>query len=79
MDDWEFDNFVGHMTEQINEKLKIEKTFAEVKATQIDSDKRLGDKPGTIWQMERDLREAGFRNVDCIWKYQNLAVIAATK
>ena len=36
------------------------------------------DKPGTVWDMCNDLKLAGFRFVDCLFKYQNLAVIAAT-
>lgn len=76
---WEFDNWIAWMVQQIKEKFGKEKTFDEIKQGQIESDKKLGDKPGTIWDMERDLREAGFRHVDCLWEYQNLAVIAATK
>ena len=65
------------MVTQIREKLGQEKSFSEVKKTQLETNEKMGDKPGTIWQMEWDLREAGFIHVDCIWKYLNLAVTAA--
>jgi Methylase involved in ubiquinone/menaquinone biosynthesis len=41
------------------------------------TDEKLGDKPGTLWEMRDDLLMAGFRNIDCAWKYQNLAIMAA--
>lgn len=77
--EWEFDNWSEFMAGQIRERLGVVKSPAEVKATQVRSDERLGDKPGTIWQMERNLRAAGFNHVDCIWKYLNLAVVVATR
>jgi len=79
IEQWEFDNWIKFMEKQIKEKFGKNKSFSEVKHTQIESDKKLGDKPETIWHMEQDLREAGFEYVDCIWKYHIFAVIAATK
>lgn len=79
IDQWEFNNWIVWMVQQIKQKLARDKTFDEVKQTQIESDRKLGDKPGTIWDMAKDLMQSGFQYVDCVWKYQNLAVIVATK
>jgi tRNA (cmo5U34)-methyltransferase len=79
IDEWVFNSWISYMVQQIRKKLGIEKTVAEVKQTQNVSDRKLGDKPGTIWDMRRDLKRAGFRHVDCLWKYQTLAIIAAAK
>ena len=79
IDQWEFNNWIAWMVQQIKEKLARDRTFDEVKQTQIESDRKLGDNPGTIWDMAKDLTQSGFQHVDCVWKYQNLAVIAATK
>lgn len=74
-----FDQWIGIMVTQINEKLGVDKSFAEIKEFQRKNEKEMGDKPGTIWESARDLRQAGFKTVDCIWKYLNLAIIAAVK
>lgn len=47
--------------------------------TELESSEKMGDKPGTIWDMYRDLIAAGFSNIDCMLKIQNLAVMVATK
>jgi hypothetical protein len=39
----------------------------------------MGDKPGTFWNMQFDMHKAGFQEVDCVWKYQNLAILVAIK
>jgi SAM-dependent methyltransferase len=77
--EWEFDTWVRFMERQIREKLGREKTFAEIKQGQIESDERMGDAPGSLWAMERDLRESGFRGVDCVWKLHILGIVVATK
>ena len=79
VDQWEFNNWIEWMRVQIKEKLGTEKTFDQVKETQLASFMKLGDKPGTVWNMYMDLKEAGFEYVDCICKYQNLSVITARK
>jgi tRNA (cmo5U34)-methyltransferase len=78
IDQWEFDNWIKWMAKQIKGKGR-DKSFAQIKQSQIESDKKLGDKPGTIWDMERDLRKAGFRQVDCVCKHQILAVLVSAK
>ena len=79
IDEWVFNSWISYMVQQIRQKLGKETTLAEVKQRQNVSDKKLGDKPGTIWDMQHDLKQAGFRYVDCLWKYQTLAIIAAAK
>ena len=76
---WEFDNWIAWMSKQIKNELRIDKTFDEVKKTQIESGKKLGDKPGTIWDTQKDLKQAGFQYVDFVWKSHNLGIIVATK
>jgi len=76
---WEFDNWIVWMTKQIKTELGIDRTFDEVKRTQLESDKRLGDKPGTLWDMRDELRRTGFQYVDLLWKSHNLSVTCARK
>jgi ubiquinone/menaquinone biosynthesis C-methylase UbiE len=79
INEYVFDNWLSYRVQQIREKLGKETTLAEVKKTQNVTDKELGDRPGTIWDMRRDLKKAGFRYVDCLWKYQTLAIIVAAR
>ncbi|MDD4137638.1 MAG: hypothetical protein PHT99_07085, partial [Methanoregula sp.] len=39
----------------------------------------MDDKPGTIREMQDVMREAGFRSVGCVRKYQKFTVLAAVK
>jgi tRNA (cmo5U34)-methyltransferase len=79
IDEWVFNSWISYRVEQMRKRWGKETTLAEVQRTQRLSDKKLGDSPGTIWDMQQDLKQAGFRHVDCLWKYQTLAIIAATK
>ncbi len=79
IDEWIFNSWISYRVRQIKEKLGKGTTLAEVKRTQNVTDKKLGDRPGTIWDMRRDLKQAGFQYVDCLWKYQTLAIIAAAR
>jgi tRNA (cmo5U34)-methyltransferase len=74
---WEFDDWITWMTKQIKNKLGIDRTFDQVKMRQMYFDWRLGDKPGTIWDTERDLRQAGFQYIDCVWKSHNMGIVVA--
>jgi tRNA (cmo5U34)-methyltransferase len=74
---WEFDSWISWMSGQIKEKLGKDIPFDELTRRQNESDNKLGDKPGTIWDTRRDLEQAGFRYVDCIWKSHNMAIVAA--
>ncbi|MFC1953108.1 class I SAM-dependent methyltransferase [Chloroflexota bacterium] len=76
---WEFDNWVRWEAEQIRDKLGKDKTFDEVKEIQLESDERLGDMPGTLWDTQRDLKQAGFQYIDCVWKNHNMGIVVATK
>lgn len=75
---WEFDNWTLWMVERIRDSLHKERTFDQVKTAQIESDRKLGDKPGTIMEMAHDLIESGFQHIDCVWKYQTLALIVTS-
>jgi len=75
---WEGDDWINWMVASIKEKLATERTFDELKNTQLESDKKHGDKPGTIWSMRDDLKLVGFKYVDCVWKAYNLGVLTAT-
>jgi tRNA (cmo5U34)-methyltransferase len=79
MNDWEFDNWVRWMVAKLKEHLGEEHTLDEIKQRQLASFQKMGDKPGTVWDMYHDLLSAGFANVDCMMKVQNLAIMVATK
>lgn len=75
---WEFDNYIKWMVEQFRERLGQEYTFTELKDRQLENYNRMRDMPGTVWDMYNDLKRAGFKFVDCMYKNQNLAVLAAS-
>ena len=75
---WELDGWIAWMVDSIKEKLARERTFDEVKKTQLESDTAHGDKPETIWSMRDDLKSVGFKHVDCIWEAYNLGVLVAS-
>jgi len=79
INDWEFDKWIEWMRIQIKEKLEKNTTFEQVKKRQLESFKRLGDKPRTIWDMRNDVIKAGFKNFDCLLKEQNQALVVASK
>lgn len=74
--EWEFDNWIEWMSGQVKEHLDKEVPFSKLKQRQMDSDIKPGNKPGAIWEMRRDLKEAGFTYVDCLWKSYNMALMA---
>jgi tRNA (cmo5U34)-methyltransferase len=76
---WMFNSWVKWMAVQAKEKLGISTTFDQVKARQMEKDRDFGDKPGSLWAMEKDLRAAGFTCVDCLFKNQVIAMVAAVK
>ena len=75
---WEFDNWIEWMVDEVRNTLGKEKAFDGVKKAQIEWDEKLGDKPGTIWDTQRDLKQAGFQYADCVWKSYNMAIVVAT-
>lgn len=79
INEWELDNNIASLLQVLKEKLGEECTFDELKAKRIEHGKKMGDKPGTIWDMCRDMRAAGFGYVDCLWKSRNLAIMVASK
>jgi tRNA (cmo5U34)-methyltransferase len=79
VNDWVFDTWISWMTERAVERFGISQTFDQIKAIQLQSDIKLGDKPGSLREMERDLRTAGFSRVDCIYKNQIVGLVVAVK
>jgi tRNA (cmo5U34)-methyltransferase len=79
IDQWEFDNNISAMLVVLKEKLGQEWTFDELKLNRLEHAQKMGDKPGTIWEMFHDMKAAGFGYVDCLWKSGNLAIMAASK
>jgi cyclopropane fatty-acyl-phospholipid synthase-like methyltransferase len=78
MNQWEFNNYIYWMVEQLKEKLGQTFEFSDLKTRQLENYKIMRDMPGTIWDMCSDLKKSGFQFVDCLCKYQNLAVLAAS-
>jgi len=79
IDEWELNNHISSLMIQLKEKLGQEWTFDELKLNRLENAKKMGDKPGTLWETFHDMKAAGFRYVDCLWKSRNLAIITATK
>lgn len=79
IDQWEFNNLISSLVIQLKEKLGQEWTFKELELNRLENAQKMGDKPGTLWDMFHDMKAAGFRHVDCLWKSRNLAIMAATK
>lgn len=79
IDQWEFNNSISSLIISLREKLGKEWTFDELKLNRLENAKKMGDKPGTLWEKFHDMKVAGFRYVDCLWKSCNLAIMAATK
>ena len=77
MNEWEFDNWINWMVVKMKENLGWKMTFEEVKNRQLESFQKTGDNPGIIWDMFFDLKAAGFKHVDCMFKIQKLAVMTA--
>jgi tRNA (cmo5U34)-methyltransferase len=79
IDQWEFDNNISALAVMLKEKLGQEWTFDELKLNRLDNALKMGDKPGTLWDMFHDMKTAGFGYVDCLWKSGNFAIMAATR
>lgn len=79
IDQWEFNNRISSMVVWLREKLGQEWTFDELKLNRLENAKKMGDKPGTLWEMFYDMKAAEFGYVDCLWKSHNLAIMVATK
>jgi len=77
--EWERDNFTKARLSAYQQYSGQQITFEQAKKEQIECEKQMGDRPGTVWQMEADLRQAGFVYVDCIWKYHIMGIVVAVK
>jgi tRNA (cmo5U34)-methyltransferase len=78
IDQWEFDSWIEGTVSRMRDQ-GTPQTFDEVKNTQLGICRTMEDKPGTVWEMQNDMREAGFSTVDCVWKLQNFAILVAEK
>lgn len=79
IDRWEFDDRIRWLMPRMRSDAGEGMTFEELKASRLEFRKRMGEKPGTVWQLNEDLRRAGFRHVDLLWKKQCFAILAAIK
>lgn len=79
VDQWLFDDWIRWIEVQMKVQLGEERSFDEWKSERLETMKKMGDKPGTVWEMYDDMECAGFRHVDILWKFQNLAILAAMK
>jgi tRNA (cmo5U34)-methyltransferase len=79
LDDYYMREWAEFMVVQMKRFFKEEKTVEEVIATQRRMETEYGDKPATLENNMRWLHEAGFDIVDCVWKYNNRAIIIAYK
>jgi tRNA (cmo5U34)-methyltransferase len=79
LDEWTFDGWMRWIAEKAGERTGSYRTFEEVKTRQLEIDRDYGDKPCTIWTMEKELRAAGFSQVDCLYKNRVIGVLAALK
>ncbi len=77
--DWERDNMVGQASKRFNSELGLKTTPEQVKHRLLEESAEQGDKPGTIWNMCEDLRQAGFQYVDCIWMNYYLGIVVASR
>jgi len=75
--EWELNNLVEWIRGQAKDRLGLERTFDQIKQKHLELSEKQGDKPGTIWAMYKDLKQAGFQYVDCIWMNYNLGVLLA--
>jgi len=79
IDQWEFDTRIESIIGQMRDNMGIEKSFDEFKKTRLEHEEKMGDKPGTIWDMRNDMQQAGFHYVDCLWKCRSCAILVAVK
>jgi ubiquinone/menaquinone biosynthesis C-methylase UbiE len=79
LSEWELDNYISWVVENTKHVKGTLLRFEEVKEEMLESDRQLGDKPGTIWAMCDDMKQAGFQYVDCFWMKQTLGILAAVK
>lgn len=76
--EWELSNLITWIVKQAKEKLGIERTFDQVKQRHLELAEEQGDKPGTLHDMQEDLRQAGFQYIDCVWMENRHAIVTAS-
>lgn len=73
------DLWASHIKEKTREILGIDRSMEEVRRKMREASDREGDKPATVEDQLTWLSEAGFKAVDCAWKYFHIAVIVGFK
>jgi len=73
------DIWAGYIRKKTEEVLGIKRSMAEAIEKMHAALEREGDKPATIEDQLMWLQEAGFKMVECVWKYYHIAVILGIK
>lgn len=68
-----------YIRKKTKEILGIDRSIEEVKRKMHEAAAKEGDKPASVEDQLNWLREAGFKAVDCVWKYFHMAVIVGFK
>lgn len=64
---------------QAKEIAGIERTYEEVRAKHREAQRTSGDRPASLRAQLRWLKQAGFVDVDCFWKYAYFAIFGGFK
>ena len=71
--------WAGHIKEKTKEILGIDRSMEEVRKRMYAASEREGDKPSTVEDQLKWMLDAGFKEVDCVWKYYHIAVLVGLK
>lgn len=71
--------WAGHIKKKTKEILGIDRPMMEVRRRMHEALAKEGDNPSTVEDQLEWLLEAGFKAVDCPWKYYHIAVIVGLK
>jgi len=77
--DWTVDNWIRWIVQKTKEYTGKQLSFEQEKQKQLEYGERFGDKPGTLWEMYSDMKQAGFSYVDSMMQYQISTVMVATR
>lgn len=73
------DIWASYIKKKTKEVLGIDRPMEEVRRKMREASAKEGDRPATVEDQFKWLREAGFRAVDCAWKYFHIAVVVGLK
>jgi ubiquinone/menaquinone biosynthesis C-methylase UbiE len=77
--EWEHEYWIKELLPSIRQQYGKDVPIEQVKSELYKHLEHAGHNPGTLWQMEEDLRQAGFAFVDCIWKHYTAGIVVAVK